>query len=140
LGLSDHSIGNYTCFAAIALGASIVEKHFTSNKSWPGPDISISIDPEQLRDLIQGSISIHKALGGRKDILDEEQPTINFAYACVVTTKDIKKGDKFTENNIWVKRPGTGEIKARDYFDILNKKATIDIKKDTQLKHEMVEE
>ena len=69
IGLSDHSLGNYTCFAAVALGASILEKHFTSDKSWPGPDISISIDPHELEDLINGSKAIHQALGGEKDIL-----------------------------------------------------------------------
>ena len=63
IGLSDHSMGNYTCFASVAMGASILEKHFTSNKSWAGPDVPISIDPKELEDLIKGSKSIHKALG-----------------------------------------------------------------------------
>lgn len=140
LGLSDHSFGNYTCFAAISLGASILEKHFTSDKSWPGPDIPISIVPNELRELIIGSKAIHQALGGHKTILKEERPTINFAYACVVSTDDIKQGRLFTEHNIWVKRPGTGEIKAVDYYKVLNKKATIDVKKDTQLRWNMIAE
>jgi sialic acid synthase SpsE len=134
LGLSDHSIGNYTCFAAIPLGASILEKHFTSNKKWPGPDVPISIDPIELADLIRGSKAIYDALGGEKSILKEEEPTINFAYACVVAIKDIKKGENFTRDNIWVKRPGTGQIKAKDYNKILRKKAVKDIKNNTQLK------
>ena len=128
IGLSDHSIGNYTCFAAITHGAAILEKHFTSDKNWDGPDIPVSIDPMELNDLIVGSKAIHHALGGNKNILDEEKPTINFAYASVVTTKDIKKGDVITEDNIWVKRPGTGEIKAEFYEDVLGKKATVDIR------------
>ncbi len=140
LGLSDHSIGNYTCFAAIPLGASILEKHFTSDKNWPGPDIPISIDPHELHDLIIGSRAIHKALGGAKTILKEEQPTIDFAYACVVTTKDLKKGELFTEDNIWVKRPGTGEIKAVDYEKIINKKTKVNVKKDSQLEWGMIED
>ena len=139
IGLSDHSIGNYACFASIPLGASILEKHFTSNKNWPGPDISISIDPIDLHDLIVGSKAIYKALGGNKTILKEEQPTIDFAYACVVTITDITKGESLSEKNLWVKRPDTGEIKAKDYFDILDKKASINIKKDTQLKWDMIE-
>ncbi len=139
LGLSDHSFGNYTCFASVTLGASILEKHFTSDKSWPGPDIPISIDPSELKDLIIGSRAIHQALGGIKDILEEERKTAAFAYACVVTTKDIKKGEMLTENNIWVKRPGTGEIKAKHYESLFNRKVSIDIKKDTQLKWNMVE-
>ncbi len=134
IGLSDHSLGNYTCFASIALGASILEKHFTSDKSWPGPDVSISIDPAELQDLIIGSQAIHASLGGTKDVLPEEQPTIDFAYACVVTTDEIKKGDMFSRENIWVKRPGTGEIYAEEYTNILGKKAAHDISKDTLLK------
>lgn len=140
IGLSDHSMGNYTSYAAVALGASIVEKHFTSNKNWPGPDVQISIDPIQLKELIKGSNAIHKALGGEKTILKEEQPTIDFAYACVVSIKDIKKGEEFTKENIWVKRPGTGEIKAIDYENVIGKKAKIDIKKDAQIRWDMLYE
>lgn len=124
LGLSDHSIGNYTCLAAVALGASILEKHFTSDLTWPGPDIPISIDPIGLTDLVVGSNAVHAALGGGKTILLEEQPTIDFAYACVVTTKAISVGEVFSEENVWVKRPGTGEIKAKNYEKILGKCAT----------------
>ncbi len=96
----------------LALGARILEKHFTSDKTWPGPDVSISIDPSELKDLIEGSKAIFQALPGSKDILPEEQPTIDFAYACVVSIQDIAEGDVLTRENIWVKRPGTGEIKA----------------------------
>jgi sialic acid synthase SpsE len=115
LGLSDHSLGNYTCFGAIPLGARILEKHFTSDRGLAGPDISISIIPSELKELIAGSKAVFKALGGSKDILPEEQPTIDFAYACVVTIKNICKGEKITRENTWVKRPGTGNIKACDY-------------------------
>jgi sialic acid synthase SpsE len=135
LGLSDHSLGNYTCFGSIPLGASILEKHFTSSKSWPGPDIPISITPIELQDLIQGSNAIYSALGGTKSILEEEQPTIDFAYASVVTTKDIPKGGEITSNNIWVKRPGTGKILAKDYKSILGKHATKDLSKNLQLSY-----
>lgn len=139
IGLSDHSYGNYTCFAAVVLGASILEKHFTSNKRWKGPDIPISIDPLELSDLIKGSKAIHKALGGKKTVLPEEQPTIDFAYASVVTTNYINKGEKFSKENIWVKRPGTGEIRAINYKTILNKTAKMNIKKNTQLRRNMIE-
>ncbi len=138
LGLSDHSIGNYTCFAAVPLGASILEKHFTSKRNWAGPDIPISITPVELRDLIKGSQAIHQALGGSKSILEEEKPTIDFAYACVVAIKDINEGEHFTRDNIWVKRPGTGEIKAEGYYEILGKKSRKAIKKDTQIRRRMV--
>jgi N-acetylneuraminate synthase len=134
LGLSDHSLGNYTCLAAVALGASILEKHFTADKTWPGPDIPISMDAAELSELIVGSRAIHLALGGHKTILPEEQPTIDFAYACAVSIKDIKKGETFSINNIWVKRPGTGEIKAIDFDKILGKIAKTDISKNRQLR------
>lgn len=134
IGLSDHSLGNYTSYAAIALGACIIEKHFTSNISWPGPDVPISITPQQLHELVAGTKAIHSALGGKKIILKDEQSTIDFAYACVVTTKTIKKGETFSEDNIWVKRPGTGEIKAIDYDNILGKVSAFELVKDVQLK------
>jgi N-acetylneuraminate synthase len=133
LGLSDHSLGNYTCFAAVALGASLLEKHYTSDKSWPGPDVPISIDPSELKDLITGSKAIYQSLGGRKDILAEEQPTIDFAYACVVSLRDIPAGAMLTTENIWVKRPGTGEIKAVDYERVLGKRAQRPIARNAQL-------
>src|SRR5690349_6266774 len=109
LGLSDHSLGIYTCLAAVPLGARLLEKHFTSDLSWPGPDVPISITPAELKQLIAGSRAVYEALGGVKDILPEEQPTIDFAYASVVTTRKVRNGEKFTRDNLWVKRPGTGE-------------------------------
>ena len=121
LGLSDHSLGNYTCFAAVPLGASLLEKHFTSDMSWPGPDVPISMDPAALADLVAGSRAIHEALGGGKTILPEEQPTIDFAYACVVTTRDVAAGELMGRDNLWVKRPGTGEIKAVHYEEVLGR-------------------
>ncbi|MDP3935199.1 MAG: N-acetylneuraminate synthase family protein [Candidatus Giovannonibacteria bacterium] len=133
LGLSDHSLGNYTCLASVVLGASILEKHFTSDKKWPGPDVAISIGPQELRELITGSKAIRQAMGGSKNILKEEQPTIDFAYACVVATADIKKGDILTSQNIWVKRPGTGEIKAEHYNKLLGAVAVHSIASDTQI-------
>jgi sialic acid synthase SpsE len=133
LGLSDHSQGNYTCFAAVALGASILEKHFTSDKSWPGPDVPISIDPLELQQLIEGTKAIYAALGGTKNILPEEQPTIDFAYACVVSLREIRAGESLTAENIWVKRPGTGEIKAVHFEALLGKTAKRSIARNRQL-------
>ena len=138
IGLSDHSIGNYTSFAAVALGACIIEKHFTSNKKWSGPDVPISVNSAELKDLIKGTDAIHKALKGKKEILKEEKPTIDFAYSCVVSIKDIKKGEIFTKDNIWVKRPGTGEIKAKDFYNVLGKEAAVNIQKNKQIEWEMI--
>ena len=134
VGLSDHSIGNYTSFASIPLGARIIEKHFTSNKNWPGPDIEISIDPNELNDLIVGSNAIFESLGGSKTVLDEEKPTIDFAYASVVSTRKIKAGERLTKDNIWVKRPGTGDFLAKDFENLIGKEVKYDIEKDEQIK------
>lgn len=134
LGLSDHSLGNYTCFAAVPLGASILEKHFTSDRTWPGPDVPISITPSELQQLIEGTKAIQEALGGHKTILPDEKPTIDFAYACVVSICEIRAGEDLTEKNIWVKRPGTGEIKAVNYERVLGKKARSNIAQNTQIK------
>lgn len=133
LGLSDHSLGGYTSLAAIALGASVVEKHFVSDKTWPGPDVPISLDPAELADLVRGSRAVHDALGGRKQILPEEQPTISFAYACVVSLRSIAEGEPLTMANVWVKRPGTGELLAKDFERVLGRVARRAIPPDSQL-------
>ena len=138
LGLSDHSLGPWTCFGAIPYGARILEKHFTSDPNWPGPDVSISVTPSELRDLIVGSNAIHQALGGTKEILVDEQPTIDFAYACVVTIADISPGEPFTKDNVWVKRPGTGEILAEHFDAILGKSARGHIAANQQLRWEQI--
>jgi N-acetylneuraminate synthase len=133
VGLSDHSLGSYTCFAAISLGARILEKHFTSRKDWPGPDVSISLDPPELRDLVAGSRAIFDALGGDKSILPEEQPTIDFAYACVVSIRAIAEGEELTSGNIWVKRPGTGQIKARHFDELIGRRSRVALPSNAQL-------
>ena len=132
-GLSDHSLSNYPCLGAAALGASILERHFTSDRTWPGPDIAISMGPADLKQLIEGSRAIHEALGGTKNVLPGEAPTIRFAYASVVAMRDIAAGEAFTEANVWVKRPGTGEIRAEQYSRVLSRRAARDIRKDEQL-------
>jgi N-acetylneuraminate synthase len=139
LGLSDHSLGIYTCLAAVALGARVLEKHFTSEKSWPGPDIELSLDPVELRELVKGARAVFDALGGAKDVLPDEQPTIAFAYASVVSIRDIAAGEILSGDNIWVKRPGTGEISARDYEKLLGRRALSGIPRDRQLRRRDVE-
>lgn len=134
VGLSDHSLGNYTCLAAVALGARVLEKHFTSDKSWPGPDVPISMDPAELRDMVAGSRAVFEALGGSKDILPEEKPTIDFAYACVVAIRDIAPGEPLDMENVWVKRPGTGEIKAVHFDSLLGRRAKAAIRLNAQLR------
>ena len=98
----------------------------------PGPDVPISIDPRELKELVEGSQAIFSALGGEKTIHQEEQPTIDFAYACVVTTQAIK-AKTLDASNTWVKRPGTGEIKAKDYENVLGRQATQDLQANAQV-------
>jgi len=134
VGLSDHSITNYPCIGAIALGASIVERHFTDTKKRLGPDIMCSMDPKELKELIEASKILQKARGGVKGAVIEEQPTINFAFASVVAIKNIKKGDVFTRDNLWVKRPGVGEFKAERFESLLGLHAANDIGADSLLR------
>ena len=89
--------------------------------------------PPDLKDLIEGSRKINFSLGGSKEILEEEKPTIDFAYACVVTINKINEGETLTKENIWVKRPGTGAIKAKEYKNILGKKALRNLEINEQL-------
>ena len=133
IGLSDHSINVWTCLGGAALGASILEKHFTVSRSWPGPDVPISIEPDELRDLITGSRAVWEARGGAKTILPEEQSVIEFAYATVVSIAPITAGDKLSLENVWVKRPGTGPILADRLSDVLGIRAARDIDAESQI-------
>ena len=123
IGLSDHSLNNNAC-----LGASLLERPFTDSMYRSGPDIICSMDPIALLQLIQSSKEIYKMRGGEKKPLNEEQVTIDFAYATVVAIENISNGEEFSEKNIWVKRPGTGEILAEYYENCLGQKAKRDIK------------
>lgn len=138
IGLSDHTTSNLACFAATALGASILERHFTDKMDRPGPDIINSMDPISLKELLIGSEEIFKMRGGKKEPAKEEKVTIDFAFATVVTICEIKKGEVLTEKNIWVKRPGTGEIHAEHYKNLLGEVAKNNIAKDSHLKWEDV--
>jgi sialic acid synthase SpsE len=131
IGLSDHTVSNHACFGAVALGASILERHFTDTMERQGPDIICSMDERAASELIIGSKLLKKMRGGKKGPVELEKPTIDFAYATVVSIKDIRKGEKFGYENIWVKRPGTGDIFAKDFEKILGKTASADIPNDT---------
>ena len=139
VGLSDHTVGNLACFAAVAQGASILERHFTDHLQRTGPDIICSMDEHETRELIEGSKTIHIMLGGTKEPAKEEQVTIDFAFATVVTIAPIKKGDVLTNENIWVKRPGTGEIKAENFKELLGKKLKHDVANDQHLSWKDIE-
>lgn len=138
VGLSDHTINNNACIAAMGLGARLVERHFTDKMDREGPDIVCSMDEETCRELVKAGKEIPLMLGGHKEALKEEQVTIDFAYASVVTIKPIKKGEQFTRDNLWVKRPGTGEFLAESYEELLGKTAACDIDADQLLRKDMV--
>ena len=135
-GLSDHTLTNHACLAAVALGASILERHFTDHMDRTGPDIVCSMDEENCKALIEGSHIIWEQSGGTKGPAKEEQVTIDFAFATVCSIKTIKKGEVLSMENIWVKRPGTGTILAEYFNSILGKKATRNIENDEQLNWE----
>ncbi len=134
IGLSDHTGTNYSSYGAVALGASIIEKHFTDHNNRKGPDISASIDEKNLKELIIGCNKIFLQRGGNKGHLSQEQVTRNFAFASVVAIRKIKKGEIFSKKNIWVKRPGTGHFKAKEFYKILGKKCKKNIEENIQLK------
>ncbi|MDO6758757.1 N-acetylneuraminate synthase [Tamlana sp. 2_MG-2023] len=138
-GLSDHTLNNNACLGAVALGASVLERHFTDHMQRQGPDIICSMDESACKNLIVDSHEMALMRGGTKQPAKEEQVTIDFAFATVCSISNIKKGAIFTKNNIWVKRPGTGEILAENFESIIGKKATRTIEKDEQLTWEDIE-
>lgn len=132
-GLSDHTLNNNACLGAVALGASILERHFTDHMQRTGPDIVCSMDESACRELIVSSGEIWQMRGGKKEPAKEEQVTIDFAFATVCSIAPIKKGEMLSKENIWVKRPGTGKIPAEKFDSLLGKTASRDIGNDEQL-------
>jgi len=109
VGLSDHTLGIETPIAAVALGATVIEKHFTLDRDQIGPDHAASLEPDELKEMITAIRNIEKAMGdGVKIPSASEMKNIPIARKSIVAKKPIKKGDLFTENNLTVKRPGTG--------------------------------
>lgn len=133
VGLSDHTLNNATCLGAVALGASILERHFTDSRERPGPDIICSMTPDELTQLKDWSAELREARGGSKGLVDEERVTADFAYASVVTIAPIKAGEALTKENLWVKRPGTGEILAEHFDSLLGRRVARDIATDEQI-------
>jgi len=134
IGLSDHTTSNYTCLGAVALGASILERHFTDSMDRPGPDIVCSMDPAAMSALIMGSRIIFAARGGEKTPVEAEAPTIAFAFASVVAIENIEPGQVLSERNIWLKRPGGGDFSVLDYEILLGKVAMAPVRRGFQLK------
>jgi sialic acid synthase SpsE len=138
-GLSDHTLSNLACIGAVALGASILERHFTDTMDRNGPDISCSMDIKECRELIDFSKRMYLMQGGSKTQIVEEQVTRDFAFASIVAIQDIEPGTLLNEKNIWVKRPGKNGIPADKYYEMIGKITSKKIKKNTQIKYEDLE-
>jgi len=135
VGLSDHTTSNFTSFGAIALGAKIIERHYVKNSNSKGPDVSCSMSPLDLKNLLIGCKTIYKStILKSKEPLKQEKKTIDFAFASVVSIQDILPGERFTTKNIWVKRPGKGDFLAKDYKKILGKIAKTKILKNSYIR------
>lgn len=113
VGLSDHSQGNYMSFAAVALGARMIERHFTVSRSWPGPDQQASLEPAELADLVRGVRRIEIALDAEKKASAPERELQLLFRESVVTVRPVKKGAVLIRDDVWVKRPGYGIPAAR---------------------------
>lgn len=109
VGYSDHTLGIEVPIAAVALGATIIEKHFTLDRNMEGPDHKASLEPDELKAMVKAIRNIEKALGYENKMVSEsEQKNIAIARKSIVAASAIKKGEIFTEKNLTVKRPGTG--------------------------------
>lgn len=130
IGYSDHTLGIEVPIAAVALGATIIEKHFTLDRNMDGPDHKASLEPIELKEMVKAIRNIEKALGTEeKKISPSEQKNKAVARKSIVAAKDIKQGDLFTDENITVKRPGTG-ISPMEWENVLGKAAVSDFMED----------
>jgi N-acetylneuraminate synthase len=138
MGLSDHSLTNHPSFAAVALGACILERHFTDSKLRPGPDIVCSMTPEELKDLIRGSEIIHDAMHGEKYPLVQEDVTIAFAFASVVATRDLRQGEIISRKDITMKRPNGGDFGPKDFKRLIGAEVVSDIRGNLQIRKDQI--
>lgn len=121
IGFSDHSIGPSMALASVALGACILERHYTDTRYRKGPDIINSMDPAELKFLIDRSKEIHTALHNPKERTAPEEDVYRFARASVVADKDLPAGHTITEADIWARRPGSGPIPGYDFDKVVGK-------------------
>lgn len=130
VGYSDHTQGIEVSLAAVALGAEIIEKHFTLDKTLPGPDHVASLDPEELKVMVHSVRNIEKALGdGEKRVSNSERKNLFIARKSIIAARNIKVGEMFTEENLTVKRPGNG-INPMKWDDVIGKSAKRDFVED----------
>lgn len=134
VGFSDHSIGSEMALAAVALGASILERHFTDTRYRRGPDIVCSMDPVELAFLIERSREIHTALHNDKRRTGPEEDVYRFARASLVADRDLPEGHVLTEADIWARRPGSGEIAGYEFDQVVGRRLAVPLDRNTQLR------
>ena len=130
VGYSDHTLGIEVPIAAVSMGAKVIEKHFTLDKNMEGPDHKASLEPNELKQMVECIRNIEKALGdGIKNPSKSEMKNIDIVRKSIVAIKKIKKGEIFTEENIYIKRPGNG-ISPMKWHEVLGTIATKDYDED----------
>jgi len=130
IGYSDHTEGIETAIAAVALGATVVEKHFTLDRNMPGPDHKASLEPDELKEMVHALRNVQRAIGSsEKSVTKSEQGNRNVARKSIVAARPIAEGEPFTEDNLAVKRPGTGLSPMR-WNEALGKPADRDYERD----------
>jgi sialic acid synthase SpsE len=134
VGFSDHSIGPEMALASVALGASILERHYTDTRYRKGPDISCSMDPAELRFLIDRSREIHTALMNPKRRTGPEEDVYRFARASVVADLDLPAGHVIAEADIWARRPGSGDIAGYEFDKVVGKTLKVAVTRNQQIK------
>ena len=131
VGYSDHTKGIEVPIAAVALGATVIEKHFTLDRNMEGPDHKASLEPDELKAMVSAVRNIEKAVGGdgTKHVSESERKNIAIARKSIIAARDIKAGEVFTEQNLTVKRPGSG-ISPMRWEEVLGKTAVRDFIED----------
>lgn len=133
VGYSDHTRGIEVPIAAAACGAKVIEKHFTLDKNMEGPDHKASLEPEELKEMVQAIRNIEAAMGSEEKFpTDSERKNKEIARKSIVAGKNIKKGEIFTEKNLAVKRPGSG-ISPMNWYDVIGTKAVRDFQEDEMI-------
>lgn len=132
IGFSDHSLGTEASVVAMARGADIIEKHFTLDRSLPGPDQAVSIEPDELAELVEYSKVVDQTSGGATTVTDEESEVQSWARHSVVTKEPVAEGKTFTTDDLTTKRPNTG-ISARRYPEVVGATASRDLDANTVL-------
>jgi N-acetylneuraminate synthase len=134
IGFSDHSIGPEMALASVALGACILERHYTDTRYRKGPDIACSMDPAELKFLIDRSREIHTALRNPKQRTAPEEDVYRFARGSVVADRDLPAGHVLTEADIWARRPGSGEISVQHFDRLIGARTAGPLRRNQQLR------